>query len=401
MKFRCLLCFIIITTGFILSACLPNGSQPTSTQIDAVAIYTQAAQTIEARMTTEAQVTAVLQTQAAQTEAAQMDLAVQTVSARITQQATVNTVRELTPTPAPFYPPTVSPNPSPLPSANCDRADFLGDFSPTSDGIFYPGEVFRVSWRFQNVGTCTWTPGYRLEMVSGDFRGGTSMVMPDYVRPGQTIDLNFPLVAPSLPGSYIGYWNFRNSSGQFFGVGPYGEAPLTIQAYVYDLQEGYSYDFATNYCGAQWRSGAGMISCLGAGNEEDGLVILMQYPVLENNADTGPTLWTHPNNSNNGWISGVYPPVLIQRGDRFKTSLACLADSPGCDIIMQVEYENSNGVVQLLGQWREIFDGSVTNVNLDLTPLTGQTIKFIFTMIVQNNQPVDANGAWIFPRISR
>ena len=401
MKYRCLLGFIILISMSLLPACLPEGPLPTNTQVDAAVFYTQAAETIEARLTADAQSAFEKQTQVAQTAAVQMELAVQTVTARTTQQGNADAAQGITPTSVPFYQPSATASPSPQPLANCDRADFLGDLTPTLDDVYYPGEVFRVSWRFQNVGTCTWTPDYRLEMVSGDFRGGTSMLLPDYVRPGQTIDLNFPLVAPSLPGNYIGYWNLKNSSGKYFGVGPNGEAPLTILAQVYEQQAGYSYDFATNYCGAEWRTGAGIISCLGVGNEEDGLVILMQYPILENNTGSGPALWTHPNNNNNGWISGIYPPILIQRGDRFRTTLGCLADSPGCDIILQVEYENGNGVVQMLGQWREIYDGNVTNVNIDLSPLAGQSLKFIFTLVVQNNQPLDANGVWVFPRIGR
>lgn len=401
MRYRCPLCFIIIVGIFLLPACLPDRSLPTSTSVDEAVIYTQAAQTIEARLTVEAQAAGARQTEGAQTEAAQVESAVQTVAAHLTQEIPATLPPAPAASPVPIYPPTATAGPPPPPAANCDRADFLGELSPGSDKIFYPGEVFRVSWRFQNVGSCTWTPDYSLVMVSGDFRGGTSMMMPEYVRPGQTIDLNFPLVAPSLPGNYIGYWNFRNSAGGYFGVGPLGDAPLTLQAQVYPIQEGYSYDFATNYCGAEWRSGAGILSCLGTGNEQDGLVILMEYPTMENNAGIGPALWTHPNNSNNGWISGVYPPILIQRGDRFRTTLGCLADSPGCDIILQVEYENSSGAVQMLGQWREKFDGNVANVNIDLSPLAGQWIKFIFTLIVQNNQPGDANGVWSFPRISR
>ena len=56
--------------------------------MDAAVFYTQAAKTIEARMTADAQSAFEKQTQVAQTAAVQMEMAVQTVTARTTQQGT-------------------------------------------------------------------------------------------------------------------------------------------------------------------------------------------------------------------------------------------------------------------------------------------------------------------------
>jgi hypothetical protein len=268
-----------------------------------------------------------------------------------------------------------------------------------SDSVYYPGEVFSKIWRLQNVGYCTWTTGYSLVMVNGDFRGGVSVSLPNYVRPGQTIDISLGLVAPYQPGNYIGYWNLRNSSGQYFGFGPLAQTPITVQALVVETGAGYSYDFSTNYCTAQWRTGAGVLSCSEIEDEERGLVILLDYPTLENGVQVGPGLWTHPNNKNDGWISGSYPPVLVRPGDHFRTKVGCLADSSGCDVIFQVEYEIMDGPVATLGQWHETFDGRITTINIDLSSLSGQYVKFIFTVTVQNNQPADANGVWLFPRL--
>jgi len=401
---------IVLISLTVTSACIsPIQPQPTAETLDAAAIYTQAAQTVIARLTEEVLVDAADKTQAALTESANLNLAVQTVAAKMTLEAGTE---EATAPPLPTATPNVSPSATPVPLpptspppptqpayVNCDRADFVADLSPVSDSVYYPGEVFSKIWRLQNVGYCTWTPDYSLVMVNGDFQGGVSVSLPNYVRPGQTIDISLGLVAPYQPGSYIGYWNLRNSSGQYYGFGPLGQTPITVQALVVETGAGYSYDFSTNYCRAEWRTGAGVISCTEFEDDERGLVILLDYPTLENGVQVGPGLWTHPNNKNNGWISGAYPPVLVRPGDHFKTKIGCLADSPGCDVIFQVEYEIMDGPVATLGQWREIYDGRIANINIDISSLAGQYVKFIFTVTVQNNQPGDANGVWLFPRI--
>lgn len=385
-----------------LSACLEDQPKATNQTTDAATIYTQAAQTVVAGMTETISSDITQKTQIAQTEEARIDLAVQTLSARMTTEANTNPTATPTITPSAEMPPTNTPTPLPTSAlANCNRVDFLGDVSTGNEVIFYPGEVFRKTWRLQNVGTCTWTPDYRLEMVSGDFQGGTSIALSDYVRPGQTIDLTFALVAPYQPGNYIGYWNLKNNQGQYFGLGPNGETPITLQAVVLEGGALVSYDFAANFCAAEWRSRAGILPCQGFDNEENGFVVFTEYPQLENGLDTGPALWMHPYNSYGGWISGAYPAIPIRRGDRFKAKVGCLVESPNCDVTLQVEYELMNGVVRTLGQWRETYDGQVTAINLDISPLAGEYVKFIFTVTAQNNQPEDANGVWVYPRIGQ
>jgi hypothetical protein len=390
----------ILASLAVLSACLDGQTQNTAQTAGANAIYTQAAQTMLVQMSATAEGGLAQKTQAANTEQAQIDLAVQTISARLTSAAPASATAPLSPSPGPQFASTPTPFPSPVPD-NCDQVDFVGDYSNNNDTIFYPGEVFRKTWRFQNVGACTWTPDYRLVMVSGDFQGGTSVALQEYVRPGQTIDITFALIAPNQPGNYIGYWNLQNSAGQYFGLGPEGESPITLQAIVIEGGAYVSYDFASNYCAAEWRSRAGILPCQGFADEADGFIVRLDYPELENGPDNGPALWMHPYDSNNGWISGSYPAIVIQRGDHFKAKVGCLVDSPGCDVTLQVEYELINGVVQTLGQWRETYDGRVTAINTDLSYLAGQAVKFIFTVTVQNNQPDDANGVWVYPRISQ
>lgn len=389
----------IFYTILAVSACeLFPGSSLASPQ-QQTALYTQAVQTAYGEITQTAQVASVQQTIAAQTEAALLNFAVQTLSAQQTASAALasRTPTVLPPTDTPLPPPpTATTDPS-----TCNRADFLADLSPTHSLIYIPGEVFRKKWRFQNVGTCTWTPGYRFLMINGPFQGSIDVPMPGYVRPGQTVDVSVTLVAPRQPGSYTGYWNLSSSTGQLFGFGPLGEDPLTVQVIVQSATEIVPYNFARNYCSAQWRTGISILTCGSLIDEENGLVALLEFPVTERGPDTGPGMWTHPNNSNNGFITGVYPPVLVRRGDRLLTTVGCLADSPGCDVIFQIEYEIVGSQVNTLGRWRETSDGRLNSVNIDLSFLDGYLVRFIFTVMVQNNQPQDAQAVWLAPKIDR
>lgn len=394
---------IVWVLGLALAGCNLN-PEPT---LDASTIFTQAASTVDARLTADAGTQVALATESTDLEATRLAYAVETLSARQTQQApSATALPALAPTEGPAPEPTsliptaipAGPVATPLP-ADCNRADFLGDLYPVSNNVYYPGEVFRVSWRFQNVGSCTWTPQYSLAMIGGEFQGNTSVPIASYVRPGQTIDITFPLVTPNRPGSFIGYWNFLTPDGQFFGTGPDSEVPLIIQVFVLDTTRGPTYDFASNMCSAEWRSGRGYVPCLQTNEEGFGLVLLLNYPDTEAGIVAGPAIWAHPNESNTGWINGAYPRILIRSGDRFKSQIGCLSDSSDCAVIMQVEYETADGMVWTLGQWYETSNGRLTTIDQDISYLAGQTVRFIFTVTVQNNQPLEANAVWIYPRI--
>jgi len=323
-----------------------------------------------------------------------LELAVLTLAARMTLDATAFTqTPAVTPTPLP---------PTPTPTSifeNCDRAEILTGSLSNQISYVTIGSLFEQSWSIRNVGTCTWNPNYTLELTSGEFLGGTTIIIPSYVRPGQTVDLTTMLIAPSQPGNYVGQWLMRNAENRSFGFGPNGNNPLVMQVVVGESPAGNLYDFAQNYCAAQWRSARGQVPCSGIVNEENGQVIFLQNPTLESSVIAGPSLWTIPNQANNGWISGTYPPIFINPGNRLKAQVGCLAGSPGCDVLFQIEYAILDGPTFTLGGWREVYDGQMSMIDMDLSFLAGQPVRFTFTVRVQNNAPESANAVWVRPRI--
>jgi hypothetical protein len=85
----------------------------------------------------------------------------------------------------------------------------------------------------QNAGTTTWTTAYTLIFVSGaSMSGPASVPVPSEVAPGSTVDISVGLTAPADPGSYRGYWNLKNATGQIFGLGPSANEPVWVDIVV-------------------------------------------------------------------------------------------------------------------------------------------------------------------------
>jgi hypothetical protein len=136
------------------------------------------------------------------------------VAPRIVRAANVPPV-----TPTSVGPTAVVPTNTPVSNANCDRAQFVTDVTVPDGTTFTPNASFTKTWRLKNVGTCTWTTGYSLVFTSGERMGGADSFLPLTVFPGQTVDLGLSLTAPSLAGSYRGYWQLKNAGGGLFGIG--------------------------------------------------------------------------------------------------------------------------------------------------------------------------------------
>jgi hypothetical protein len=172
----------------------------------------------------------------------------QTVLARLTQTQSGTPTSTASPPPASGRSPTMTAQPvdvvtqSPDSSnqtskANsaCDRAapGVPIDVSIPDDTMLQPGQSFTKVWRLRNVGTCTWTQAYRVELFSGDAMGAASSVpLAQMVLPGQGIDLAVDMIAPRAAGMFQGNWKLRNQDGQWFGIGPNGDSPFWVRIVV-------------------------------------------------------------------------------------------------------------------------------------------------------------------------
>jgi len=137
---------------------------------------------------------------------------------------TVTATASLTLTPTGTSTVTLTPQP-------CDAAAFVKDVTYPDGSEVFLNANFTKTWRLKNVGTCTWTSGYKLIFDSGD-----RMSAPDSVTltggtvpPGATVDVSVDLKAPSEKGTYQGYFKIRNPSGVVFGIGPAASGPFWVK----------------------------------------------------------------------------------------------------------------------------------------------------------------------------
>lgn len=177
--------------ALVLSACnLPSAADNAEATQNADALLTSAAQTVAAN-----------QTQAA-------FLNPPTVPPTSTIGIPTSTLAVATTSAPPTNPPATQ---------SCDIAQFIDDVTIPDGTTLKPNESFTKTWRFKNVGTCSWTPSYAIVFNSGDsMEGPATQALTGNVNPGQTIDISVDLTAPATDGNYKGYWKLRNAAGVLF-----------------------------------------------------------------------------------------------------------------------------------------------------------------------------------------
>ena len=336
------------------------------------------------------------------TSAAQTLEGMSTQAAAATQLSPTPTLSLYVPTASPIVISTFTSVPpfSPVPQTKCDAAAFVSDVT-YPDGSNVPlGGSFTKIWRLKNVGTCTWTTSYALVFVSGErLNAPTTISMPTNVGPGQTVDLGVNLTAPNQTGRYRGFWKLRNASNVLFGIGTAADSNFYVDVNV----TGYlvtGYDFLASYCEASWENESRSLPCPGTEGDDRGFVIVLNSPKLEDGKSQGNALLTYPERGSNGMISGEYPAFRIQTGDRFQASIGCLHEANDCDMIFRLQYQIGNGAVRTLGQWREVYEGQFYPINIDLSTLNGERVKFILSVLANGSSHEDF-ALWINPRITR
>jgi len=289
---------------------------------------------------------------------------------------------------------------TPAPVTRCDAASFVTDVSYPDGTVVSRNASFTKTWRLRNAGTCTWTSSYALVFYSGDRMGGSSpQSLSHSVSPGQTIDLSVALQAPDDDGKYRGYWKLRNASNSLFGLGALADTAFWVDIKVSGPSFA-AYDFAAKYCQADWSNNKTGLPCPGAEGDDAGYVIQLPHPKLENGAsqdDLG--LLTVPRDSSNGLIRGQYPAFTVKSGDRFRARVYCRYNADHCDVTFRLDYLN-NGQIKTLGSWHEVNEGQFYSIDLNLSSLAGETLKFIL-VVTANGSANDDEAIWLYPHILR
>ncbi len=306
-------------------------------------------------------------------------------------------------TPLPSLTPTATPfnTPPTLPPSGCDRASFVADVTVRDGTPFAPGQAFTKTWRLKNAGTCTWTKDYALVFYGGEPMGAPTLVnLPWPVAPGAMIDLTVNAVAPASPGQYRSDWVLRNASGGLFGIGANANKPFWMLINVTGtppLAET-GYDFAANLCAAEWRSGAGILPCPFTDGDPRGFALSKQTR-LEDGSTAVSALLTHPQNKYDGYIQGNFPVFTVQPGDRFQATVGCEYNIR-CYVTFRLETLSVGGAPRIFWKWSEKNEGQTYTVDLDLSSLAGQSLRFVLTTLAAGPAATD-RAVWAAPRIIR
>jgi len=323
--------------------------------------------------------------------------------------------------------PTLTPTSTPVktatvPASSCDKVQFVSDVSIPDGTSMAPGAKFTKTWRLKNVGSCAWSTSYQLVFFSGEQMGASaSAAFPQSVAVGQTADFSVNMSAPSAAGSYRGYWMFKNANGQLFGIGALGNKPWWVDIKVAGPTStptatvtpggptvtpvaGNAYDFAVNACAASWYSGAGALPCPGTDGDAKGFVLKVSNPKLETGVtDTRPGLLTFPQNVQNGYIQGFYPPFKVQKGDRFRSIINCEGGATNCYVAFRLDYQTGSDPIKTFwGPFLERHEtkGQYYSVDVDLSSLAGKDVKFILTVLSAGVATGD-RALWVGPYIYR
>jgi hypothetical protein len=107
---------------------------------------------------------------------------------------------------------------------------------------------------------------------------------------------------------------------------------------------------------------------------------------------------TFPQNINNGYIQGIFPPYRVKPGDRFRSIVNCAYGSTSCYVVFRLDYQTGTSPITTFWAFVEKYDGQYYQADLDLSPLVGQDIKFILT-IQSAGSPIGDRALWVAPII--
>jgi uncharacterized protein YkwD len=80
------------------------------------------------------------------------------------------------------------------------------------------GAKFTKTWRFMNNGKCNWS-GYTIAFVAGDRMESPDSAPVPQTEAGKTVDVSVELTAPSVDGSYTGFYELRKANGETLAIG--------------------------------------------------------------------------------------------------------------------------------------------------------------------------------------
>jgi hypothetical protein len=130
-----------------------------------------------------------------------------------------------------FVPPTLLPSPKGsqptehpetdtknTPEAACfDNLTFVKDISYPDGSEVRPSTKILKEWEVKNSGTCNWTKGYTIRLISGQALNASETIDLFPARSDTTLVIQMEFTTPDKPGEYHSAWQAYNPANIPFG----------------------------------------------------------------------------------------------------------------------------------------------------------------------------------------
>jgi len=201
---------LILTLTIINTGCQPKA--PLEPTLDANAIFTQAAETVGAKLTSTAL--------SMPTETSTPTLAPTNTQSPPTTTATI-AATSLNPLSSVTI--TLAPNPN--------KMEFVGDITIPDGQIIPSGAKFIKTWRVKNIGTTTWSSNFKIRLwAGGQYGAAASILLGKEVKPNEEADISIEFTAPINNGEYYSMWILSDQDEANFGVPFYVKFVVGVQA---------------------------------------------------------------------------------------------------------------------------------------------------------------------------
>jgi hypothetical protein len=159
------------------------------------------------------------------------------------------------------------------------------------------------------------------------------------------------------------------------------------------------YSFSDHPCDAEWNSGQEVIPCLSDPDLSGPAVSIQSASTIGGKKIEGQAVLV-PTGSFD-YVYGEYPTIEIQAGDHFKATIACLTDSPDCNMDFDVYLQMLNRPGIHLGAWSPKGENRIEEINLDLTKFAGRRVRFAFVTSKDDYKKAGQDIVWILPKIEK
>ena len=159
------------------------------------------------------------------------------------------------------------------------------------------------------------------------------------------------------------------------------------------------FDFVEQMCAAEWFTRGQQLSCPGDESDASAGYVMRLDSAFQGLPSNIHVLLTYAPQNRYQTLSSKYPPFAVQKGDRFRTVLACRKYA-FCDVEFVLDYFNVQGRRTGLKQWHYIFTDAPLVVDYPLDAIAGTTVQFDLAVSAYGDSST-AYAIWIAPHIYR